>query len=114
MENYKSAEFISEDSLLHIEDLPCKIAQVNFPEKGDNEISFVHLYGDRLYLGSGETLYIYSVTDYTSPIARYPIKGYCHSGLVADNLLFLGGSNDLRVFKLTNSLITPLILIRKV
>lgn len=82
---------MSEDALLHIEDLPCKLAQVNFPEKGDNEISFVHLYGDRLYLGSGENLYVYSVNDYTSPIARSPIKGYCKSGLIADNLLFLGG-----------------------
>ena len=105
---------MSEDALLHIEDLPCKLAQVNFAEKGDNEISFVHLYGDRLYLGSGENLYVYSVNDYSSPIARYPIKGYCKSGLIAENLLFLGGSNDLRVFRLTNSLTTPLILIRKV
>ncbi len=105
LENYKAAELISEDALSHILDLPCTLSQFNVPVTADDAIYFVHLCGDRLYIGSRKTLYVYSVSDYTSPIATYPMSGGCYSGMITDNLLILGGMKKLYVLKVTISLI---------
>ena len=42
---------------------------------GDNNVYFVYLNGDRLYTEIGENLYVYSLSDLSSPIATYPLGG---------------------------------------
>jgi hypothetical protein len=71
--------------------------------------SFVYLNGDRLYTEADNTLYVYSKSHHTSPIATYPLGGECFSGIIADNHFYLGGLNKLHVFEVTTSLTYPLI-----
>ena len=79
-ENYKAAQFMSKEALKDFEDrvsrsllqrnsLPCATSQVDLP--GSGSVFFVHLTGDILYIAAGETLYVYLVSEITSPIATY-------------------------------------------
>jgi hypothetical protein len=52
---------------------------------------------------------VYSLTDYTSPIATYEIFDNCCSGLIANNCLYLAGQSfNIIVFELSASLTEPL------
>ena len=72
-------------------------------------VHFVYLSGDRLYTaGEDETLYVYSMSDHRSPIATYPLGGWCYSGMIIDDRLYLGRDFKLHVFKVSTSLTQPL------
>ena len=62
-----------------------------------------------MYTGGDETLYVYSMSDHTSPIATYQLGGWCFSGIITHNHLYLGGWKKLHVFEVTTSLTQPLI-----
>ena len=69
------------------------------------------LKGDRLYTQVDDILYVYSMSDLTSPIATYEFPGDCCSGLIADNLLFFLGGFDyinIIVYQISTSLKQPL------
>jgi hypothetical protein len=72
-------------------------------------VSFVYLSGDRLYTAGDKTLYVYSMSDHTSPIATYPLCGQCVSGIITDNHLYLDGEKKLHVFEVSTSLTQPLV-----
>jgi len=77
-------------SLLHINDLTHNNSQVDLPPES-NYVSFVYLSGDKLYTAAYDTLYVYLVSDITSPIATYSLSGECYSGLISDDRLYVGG-----------------------
>ena len=63
-----------------------------------------------MYTADDETLYAYSMSDNTSPIATYQLGGDRFlSGIIADDHLYLGGEEKLHVFEVTTSLTQPLI-----
>ena len=62
-----------------------------------------------MYTAADDTLYVYSMSDHTSPIANYQLDGVCCSGIITDNHLYLGGLRKLQVFEVTSSLTQPLI-----
>ena len=69
----------------------------------------MYLNGDRLYTERGKNLYVYSLSDPSSPIATYPLGGWCFSGIIADNRLYLGGKEKLHIFEvMTTSSTQPL------
>ena len=78
-------------------------------QEGKFLVYFVYLSGDRLYTAADLTLYVYSISDHTSPIATYQLGSGCFSGIIADNYLYIGGENELHVFEVTSSLTQPLI-----
>jgi len=108
-ENLIAALSLSEDALNHLKELPSTVSQIDLPK---GYVCFVYLSGDRLYTAGDETLYVYSVSDHTSPIATYQLGGRCFSGIIADNHLFLGGDKKLFVFEITTSLIQPLVQVK--
>jgi hypothetical protein len=56
------------------------------------------------------TLSVYSISDPSSPVVIYQTYlGYCHSGIIIDNHLYLGTTSSLKVFKVTSDLNQPLI-----
>jgi hypothetical protein len=61
-----------------------------------------------LYTEVGETLYIYSANDLSSPIASYHLSERCISGIATEDRLYLGGGERLHVFEVTDSMIQPL------
>ena len=65
-----------------------------------------------MYTALDETLYVYSMSDHTSPIATYQLGGWCESGIITDNHLYLGGRYKLHVFEVTTSLTQPLISVK--
>jgi hypothetical protein len=75
---------------------------VDLPES-DNVVRFVYLSGDRLYKAADETLFVYSMSERTSPIATYPLGSSCDSGIIVDDRFYLGGRN-LYVFEVSTSL----------
>jgi hypothetical protein len=99
---------LSEDAVNHLKELPAAVSQIDLPGSG-YDVSFVYLSGDRLYTAADKTLYVYSMSDHTSPIATYQLVGDCRSGIIADNHLYLGGEEKLHVFEVTPSLTQPLI-----
>jgi hypothetical protein len=116
-ENYKAAKFMSKEalkdfedrvtrSLLHRNDLPCTTSQVDLPSK--NYVTFVYLSEEKLYTEADKTLYVYSLSDLTSPCATYPLDSKCYSGLITENRLYLGGWMKLHIFEMTPSLTEPL------
>jgi len=78
-------------SLLHIEDTPSNISQVDLAGRGN--VHFVYLSGDRLYTERDKTLLLCSMNDLSSSIATYPLGGQCYSAIISDNRLYLGGYN---------------------
>ena len=96
-------------SLLHHKELTSTISQVVLPA-ADGYVSFVYLNGDRLYTERGKNLYVYSLSDFSSPIATYPLGGKCVSGIITDNRLYLGGwTKKLHIFEvMTTSSTQPL------
>ena len=62
-----------------------------------------------MYTAADETLYVYSMSDHTSPFATYQLGGRCFSGIITDNHLYLGGYEKLYVFEVTATLTQPLI-----
>ena len=76
---------------------------------------FVYLNEDLLYTEVDKTLYIYSESNLSAPIASYKIDCNCYSCIIADNKLFLGGEKALYVFKVTAALLKqPLELLKKI
>jgi hypothetical protein len=76
---------------------------------GNDEVYFVYLNGDRLYTGRGKNLYVYSLSDLYSPIATYPLGGWCFSGIITDSRLYLGGGGrKLHIFEVSASISQPL------
>jgi hypothetical protein len=75
---------------------------------GDDAVAFVYLNGDRLYTERGKNLYVYSLSDLYSPIATYPLGGYCFSGIITDNRLYLRGGKKLHIFEVSASISQPL------
>ena len=107
-DNFKAALALSEDVLEHIYRIPCEISTVALPETGGS-VQFVLLSGDRLYTSAEQTLYVYSLSDFTSPIATDRVYYNCWSGLITNDLLFLGeGSSNIIVYKLSRSIAYPL------
>jgi hypothetical protein len=94
-------------SFLRHNELTSTISQVDLPT-GDNDLSFVYLNGDRLYTERSKNLYVYSLSDISSPIATYPLGGGCYSGIITDNRLYLGGWKKLHIFDVTTSISQPL------
>jgi hypothetical protein len=76
----------------------------------DHSIYFVYLNGDRLYTVENKTLYVYSLSDLSSPIATYPhLRGQSYySCIITDNRLYLGGGRGLHIFEVNNSSTQPL------
>jgi hypothetical protein len=107
-ENFIAALSLSEDALNHLKELPATVSQIDLPESY-KAVAFVYLSGDRLYTAADKTLYVYSMSDHTSPIATYQLGGWCHSGIIADNLLYLSVEKKLHVFEVTSSLTQPLV-----
>ena len=118
-ENYKAAKLMSKDalrdleervshSLLHRNDLPCTTSQAEIPDLETGYVSFVCLNGEKLFTAEGRTLYVYLVSDTTSPIATYSLSDKCLSGVISDDRLYLGGSRFLKIFYVTTSLTQPL------
>ena len=60
-------------------------------------------------------MYVYSLRDSSCPLAAYPESvgsNFCIIGIVADNHFYLGDKDKkLRVFKITDSITEPLILV---
>ena len=92
--------------LMHRKKLPGTISQVDLPAKG--LVHFVYLSGDKLYTAADSTLYVYLMSDTTSPIATYSLTDECYSGIVSENFLYLGGKHYLEIFELTTSITQPL------
>ena len=86
---------------------------IDLPRSPD-PVLFVYLWGDRLYTEAGKTLYVYSLTDLTSPCKTYPLRDKCLSALITENRLYLGGWNRLLIFEVTSSLNGPLIPVTKI
>ena len=84
-------------SLLHTDDHSPIISQVDLADCGD-AVFFVYLSGNRLYTAADKTLYVYSMSDLTSPIATYPLGGTCESGMIIDDHLYLGIDKELHMF----------------
>ena len=101
---------LSEDALNHLKELPATVSQIDLT-LSYRQVFFVYLSGDRLYTATDKTLFVYSMSDHTSPIATYQLYGKCFSGIIADNHLYLGGRN-LQVFEMTTSLTQPLITLK--
>jgi hypothetical protein len=97
---------MSVDALDHIKEFPFTTSQLDLPRS--NKVFFVYLSGEKLYKASDKTLYVYLVSDITSPIATYSLSDACYSGMISDNRLYLGGRYYLKIFELTTSLTQPL------
>jgi hypothetical protein len=106
-ENLIAAFKLSEDALDHLKEFPSTVSQIDLPE---GYVFFVYLSGDRLYTVADWTLYVYSMSDHTSPIATYQLGGKCCSAIIVDNHLYLGDVRKmLHVFEVTTSLTQPLV-----
>jgi hypothetical protein len=51
---------------------------------------------------------VYSLSYLSYPIATYPLGGWCCSGIIADNRLYLCGGKNLHIFEVTTSITQPL------
>jgi len=87
-DNIKAALFMSKDPYNDIKDLPFTSSKIDLPEA--DYVNFVLISEDKLYGGSNSNLYIYSLSDLTSPIATIPIERI-FSCILIDNRLYLGG-----------------------
>jgi hypothetical protein len=76
-------------SLLHHKEL--KYTKYQLEPAGDDSIYFVYLNGERVYTERGENLYVYSLSNPSSPIATYLLGDKCYSAITTDNRLYLGG-----------------------
>ena len=83
---------------------------MDLPERRD--IFFVYLNGDRLYTEKGTNLYVYALSNLSSPIASYPLGNRCYSGIITENRVYLGGRKKLHIFEVTDSITQPLILVK--
>jgi hypothetical protein len=63
----------------------------------------VYLSRDKLYTYADETLYVYSMSDFTTPIDTKKLSDKCYSGMSIDDHLYLGGTNKIHVFKVAYS-----------
>ena len=76
---------------------------------GNDYVPFVYLNGYRLYTERGWKLYVYSMSDLSSPIATYPASGGSSSCIITDNHLYLGGGyGKLHIFEINTSISQPL------
>jgi serine/threonine protein kinase len=67
-----SLEVYVPEAISKIKEISCAISLIDLPESSDS-VSFVYLWGDRLYTEADETLYVYSVGDLISPSATYSL-----------------------------------------
>jgi hypothetical protein len=122
-ENFKAAKFMSKEALKDFEDrvsrslllrndIHCITSQVDLP--GNSRVNFVYLSGDKLYTEADKTLYVYSLSDLTSPSATYQLGDDCYSALITENRLYLGGICNLHIFEVTPSLTEPLTPVTKI
>jgi hypothetical protein len=49
---------------------------------------------------------VYSLSDFSSPIATYPLGAWCYSGIITVNRLYLGGYEKLHIFEVMSISIT--------
>ena len=101
--NYEASLLISEDALSHIEDLPSTITQVDLPDNITCHVQLVLISEDRIYTVDNQTLYVYSMSDFSSPIATQFVNDQCQEGIIYDKCLYLGGDGRLYVFEITKS-----------
>ena len=115
-DNFKAALYLSEDALEHIEQLPRTISVFELPGISYEEAHFLLLSGDRLYTTAQETLHVFSMSDFTSPIATYELPGCYFPFLIADNRIFLNGFNNrsIIIYEISTSLTQPLIQLAKI
>jgi hypothetical protein len=106
-ESLKDFEDRVSHSLLDRNHLPCTTSQIDLP--GNDHVVFVYLSEDKLYTEVDNTLYVYSLSDPTSPSATFPLGQPCYSALITENCLYLGGAGKLRIFEVNPSLTEPLI-----
>lgn len=62
-----------------------------------------------IFTVTDETLYVYWMSEVSTPIVTYFLGGRCRAGLFIENCLYLGGHSCLHVFEVTLSLFEPLI-----
>jgi len=67
--------------------------------ENDFQVSFVQMFEDKLYLETNKTLYVYKMSDISSPIDKHDLGGHCFSSLISNNILYLGGEKVLHIFK---------------
>ena len=75
---------MSKDAFDHLE-----VSQLDLPRS--SYVFCVYLSGDKLYTAVGKTLYVYLVSDITTPIATYSLSKGCFSVIISENRLYLGG-----------------------
>ena len=87
----------------------------DLPESGGG-VSFVYLWGERLYTEADNILFVYSLSDLTSPSATYAVGDdqKCYSALITDSRLYIGGVSKLHIFKVTPSFTEPLTPVTKI
>jgi hypothetical protein len=95
------------DALYYNKSLPCTISQINFPQIKNHPVYFVEMSEDRLYTVANHTLFVYSLSDLTSPLATYPAGGIW-SGHTYDKRFYLGGVDRLDIFEVSDSITEPL------
>jgi hypothetical protein len=102
---------LSEDALEHIDYLPNTISKFELPGIDNGYVNFLLLSGDRMYTSVDNILYVFSVSDLSSPIATYDLPWSYTKLIISDNRLFLGASNthDITVIEINTSLSKPLI-----
>jgi hypothetical protein len=93
-ENYSVALSLSEDAFEHIDELPCTISKFDLPSNDYHGLNFVLLSKDRLYTMADKTLYVFSVSDITSPIATFDFPCNYLPVLIDDDRIFLGIYNS--------------------
>ena len=111
IENFMAAISLSEDALEHIDQLPNTISKFELPGIDYGYVNFLLLSGDRMYTSADKILFVFSVSDLSSPIATYDLPSSYSKVLISDNCLFLGASNTyyITVIEITTSLSKPLI-----
>jgi hypothetical protein len=91
---------LSQDAFENISEHHRVISSVELPTSGV-KVSFVCISEERLYTSSYKTLYVYSMSDLSLPIASYYFPtGGCLSGLIANNFLFLGSFQKIIVYEI--------------
>ena len=75
---------------MNLKELPTTVSQIELPES-EYIVRFVYLSGDRLYTAADENLYVYSLSDHTTPLFTYQVGERCRSGLITGSHLYLGG-----------------------
>lgn len=69
----------------------------------------VLLSGERLFTSADKNLYVYSLSDLSSPIATYDLLDAGWSGIIVDNILLVDGDSfKIMVYEISTSITVPL------